>query len=42
MTCDELKDPEISATIARKLAKVHTLNVPINKEPTWLFDKMQR
>ncbi|KFM56897.1 Choline kinase alpha, partial [Stegodyphus mimosarum] len=41
MTCDELKDPEISATIARKLAKVHTLNVPINKEPTWLFDKMQ-
>lgn len=42
MTCDELKDPEISTTIARKLAKVHTLNVPINKEPTWLFDKMQR
>ncbi|XP_035220910.1 choline kinase alpha-like [Stegodyphus dumicola] len=41
MTCDELKDPEISATIARKLAKVHTLDVPINKEPTWLFEKMQ-
>ncbi|GFT22026.1 choline kinase alpha [Nephila pilipes] len=41
MTCDELKAPEMSATIARKLAKVHTLNVPINKEPKWLFDKMQ-
>uniref|UniRef100_A0A2L2Y177 Choline kinase alpha n=1 Tax=Parasteatoda tepidariorum TaxID=114398 RepID=A0A2L2Y177_PARTP len=41
MTCDELKSPEMSATIARKLAKVHTLNVPINKEPTWLFDKMK-
>ncbi|PRD33014.1 UNVERIFIED_CONTAM: Choline/ethanolamine kinase [Trichonephila clavipes] len=42
MTCDELKAPEMSATIARKLAKVHTLNVPINKEPKWLFDKMEK
>lgn len=41
MTCDELKAPEMSVTIARKLAKVHTLNVPINKEPKWLFDKIQ-
>ncbi|KAG8195103.1 hypothetical protein JTE90_013580 [Oedothorax gibbosus] len=41
MTCDELKGSEMSVTIARKLAKVHTLNVPINKEPKWLFDKMQ-
>ncbi|XP_054724032.1 choline/ethanolamine kinase-like isoform X2 [Uloborus diversus] len=41
LICDELKDPELSATIARKLAKVHTLNVPINKEPTWLFEKME-
>lgn len=42
MTCDELKDPDASTTIARKLAKVHSLNVPINKEPTWLFDRMSR
>lgn len=41
MTCEELKSSEMSATIARKMAKVHTLNVPINKEPTWLFEKMQ-
>ncbi|XP_023231047.1 choline/ethanolamine kinase-like isoform X1 [Centruroides sculpturatus] len=40
LTCQELKDSDISATIARKLAKVHSLQVPINKEPTWLFDKM--
>lgn len=42
LTCSELKDPDISAVIARKLARVHTLEVPINKEPTWMFDKMQR
>lgn len=40
LTCNELKDPTISAIIARKLANVHSLNVPINKEPTWLFSTM--
>lgn len=41
MTCRELSDPNLSAIIARKLANVHTLDVPINKEPTWLFTTMQ-
>lgn len=38
--CRELADPIISCIIARKLANVHCLDVPINKEPTWLFDNM--
>lgn len=38
MTCQELRDPYLSAIIARKAANVHSLDVPINKEPTWLFD----
>ena len=39
--CEELSDPCLSAIIARKLANVHCLDVPINKEPTWLFTTMQ-
>jgi len=38
MYCQELKVPVYAAAIARKLATVHTLDVPINKEPTWLWD----
>jgi choline/ethanolamine kinase len=38
MTCRELRDPYLSSIIAKKLANVHTLDVPIHKEPTWLFD----
>lgn len=40
MECRELRNPTLSAIIARKLANVHTLDVPINKEPTWLFSTM--
>lgn len=40
--CEELKNPVYSATIARKLATVHSLDVPINKEPTWLFDTLNQ
>lgn len=42
MTNSELHDPTLSAIIARKLAKVHTLDVPINKDPTWLFDTINK
>ncbi|XP_064480375.1 choline/ethanolamine kinase-like isoform X4 [Ornithodoros turicata] len=38
----QLKDPEISYTIARKMAKLHVLHAPLVKEPTWLFNNMQR
>jgi len=41
MTCRELRDPSLSGIIARKLANVHCLDVPINKEPTWLFTTMR-
>src|SRR5690348_10779508 len=41
MICQELSDPSLSAIIARKLANVHCLDVPINKEPTWLFSTMR-
>ena len=42
MTCRELRDPNLSAIIARKLANVHCLDVPINKEPVWLFSTMRK
>lgn len=38
----ELMEPSISVHIAEKLARVHRLQVPINKEPTSLGDTMQR
>lgn len=42
MTWQELRDPCLSAIIARKMANVHCLDVPINKEPTWLLSSMQK
>ncbi|XP_076310732.1 choline kinase alpha-like isoform X2 [Tachypleus tridentatus] len=42
MTCQELQDPDISTKIARKLAFIHQLEVPINKEPVWMFGKMDK
>lgn len=38
----ELADPEISAVIAEKMAQVHSLDVPISKEPSWIWDTMKR
>ncbi len=38
----ELVDPEISSIIAEKMAQIHSLDVPISKEPTWLWDTMNR
>ena len=36
----ELTDPEISSIIGEKMAQIHTLDVPISKEPTWLWDTL--
>ncbi|XP_074593944.1 choline/ethanolamine kinase-like isoform X2 [Brevipalpus obovatus] len=36
----DLRDAKLSSTIARKLAHIHTLDVPITKEPTWLPEQM--
>ncbi|RWS27241.1 choline/ethanolamine kinase-like protein 3 [Leptotrombidium deliense] len=40
LACSELRDPDLSSVIARKLANVHSLSVPINKEPIWMFETM--
>ena len=42
MKTKELNDPEISSIIAEKMAQIHCLDVPISKEPTWLWDMMNR
>lgn len=38
----ELTDPEISQNIAIQLAKLHSIEVPISKDPTWLWSSMER
>ncbi|XP_044579533.1 choline/ethanolamine kinase isoform X4 [Cotesia glomerata] len=38
----ELADPELSAMTAEKMALLHMMQVPINKEPTWLWDTMAK
>ena len=38
----ELSDPEISRIIGEKMAQIHSLDVPISKEPTWLWHTMGR
>ncbi|KAK2720236.1 choline/ethanolamine kinase-like isoform X2 [Artemia franciscana] len=40
-TC-ELSDPHLSGMIAEKLATIHSLNVPLIKEPTWLWDTLNK
>lgn len=38
----ELADPELSALTAEKMAQIHMMQVPISKEPTWLWDTMSK
>lgn len=39
---NELSDPMLSQLVAEKLAQIHMMDVPINKEPRWLWDTMYR
>lgn len=39
---NELSDPKISCKVAEKMAKIHSLNIPVSKEPDWLWNTMQR
>lgn len=39
LTCSELMNQEISLIIAKKLAAVHSLDVPLKKDNSWLGDK---
>ena len=36
-----MRDPEISAVIARKMARIHRLSVPISKDNVWLADALK-
>ncbi|KAF6204214.1 hypothetical protein GE061_002554 [Apolygus lucorum] len=39
---EEMSDPELNPLVAEKVAAVHCMNVPINKEPRWIWDTIQR
>lgn len=39
---NELSDARISSKIAEKMAAIHTLNIPVSKEPEWLWKTMDR
>ena len=36
MEPQEVMEPELSSAIARKVARIHSLSAPINKETKWL------
>ncbi|XP_043677380.1 choline/ethanolamine kinase isoform X1 [Vespula pensylvanica] len=38
----ELSDPTLSLMIAEKMGQIHTMQVPISKEPTWLWNTMTK
>lgn len=42
MKCEELSDPKLSLMIAEKMADLHQLSIPINKDSIWLWDTMDR
>lgn len=42
MTTNELCDPKISCKVAEKMAKIHSLSIPVSKEPDWLWITMDR
>lgn len=42
LKCEELSDPKLSLMIAEKMAVLHQLSIPINKDSIWLWDTMDR
>jgi choline/ethanolamine kinase len=36
----ELADPTLSILIAEKMGQIHTMQIPISNEPTWIWDTM--
>ncbi|XP_059220600.1 choline/ethanolamine kinase isoform X3 [Stomoxys calcitrans] len=38
----ELAIPEISLRVAEKMAEIHSLNIPMSKEPDWIWNCMER
>ncbi|XP_049578704.1 choline/ethanolamine kinase isoform X2 [Syngnathus scovelli] len=42
MRTDQLSNADISAEIATKMARFHKMVMPFNKEPTWLFETINK
>lgn len=42
MDQNDMYVPELSRSIARVMARFHTLEMPLNKEPRWLFETTQK
>ncbi|XP_061420356.1 choline/ethanolamine kinase-like [Lethenteron reissneri] len=42
LSCVDLRDPDLSALIACKMAQFHSMKVPLNKEPKWLYESIER
>lgn len=38
----ELADPKISSKIAEKMAQIHCLDIPVSKEPDWIWNTSNR
>eukprot|EP00092_Neocalanus_flemingeri_P011160 GFUD01012022.1.p1 GENE.GFUD01012022.1~~GFUD01012022.1.p1 ORF type:complete len:406 (+),score=105.29 GFUD01012022.1:136-1353(+) len=41
LTTSEMRSPEFSAQVARNVALVHSLEVPVSKESSWLADTLR-
>jgi len=41
MSWSEMRSPEYSSEIARNVALIHSLDIPVSKEPSWLHDTMR-
>ena len=41
MSWSEMRSAQFSSEIARNVALIHSLDIPVSKEPTWLSDTMR-
>jgi len=41
LTTSQMRSPQFSTHVARNLALVHSLDIPISKEPSWLPDSLR-
>lgn len=42
MTTSELSEQRILMKVAEKMGEIHSLNIPMSKEPDWVWNCMQR
>lgn len=42
LTTTEMGDARISMKIAEKMGEIHSLNIPMSKEPDWIWNCMDR